>query len=255
MPLLFGVSDPGLLAAMFVVMFASAVLQTTTGFGFAILSAPIAATLIGGPAAVSTIIITGTAVDMLILVAGRHERLHPDMREVVVLGISSIPGLLLGAWLLATLPTRGLLLLVAAAVVLAVGYRLWARRQLGTGAPPLPRKWGVAAGFVSGALGTSTTLAGPPTVYYLTGRMNVPGRIRDTLVTLNLVRLPLSVIALLAAGAFEVIAGVGWLVLAVMAGFTVGTVLYRRLNPQRYETLVLGALVLAAITAVTAAFR
>ncbi|MGO2660602.1 sulfite exporter TauE/SafE family protein [Mycetocola reblochoni] len=250
---LLAIPEPGTTALLVLIMFASAVLQTTTGFGFAILSAPVLTAVFGGPEAVSTIIICGTAVDVLILLVRRTGSRRAAPREVAVLVLSSVPGLVLGAWLLSVLPQRALLLVVAAAVVLAVAHRVLQRRAP-RASRPVSWGWGAAAGFASGTLGTSTTLAGPPTVLYLTRRLSDPSSIRDTLVAVNLVRAPISVAALLAAGTFAVPAGIVWPALAACAGYLLGSRLFGRLDAARYESLVLSALVLAAAVAVASAF-
>lgn len=237
---------------MAALMLVSAVLQTATGFGFAILSAPLGALLLGAPEIVSTVMIVGTSVDLLILGVRREAR-SPRWDEVAILGVSSIPGLLLGAVLLATLPQRVLMLVIAAAVVLAVVLRLITTRKRAAEPQPVSRGWGAVAGLASGALGTSTTLAGPPTVLYLSRRPYGPSAVRDTLVALNLVRLPLSVAALVVSGAFVVVPGVGWMVLAALAGFGVGSRVFAGLDARRYEAVVLGVLLLAAVCAASAA--
>ncbi|MGO3885494.1 MAG: sulfite exporter TauE/SafE family protein [Mycetocola sp.] len=250
---LFALGDPALVATLVGIIFVSAILQTTTGFGFAILSAPILTAILGGPETVSLIIMCGTAVDILVLIARRQQRSAPDWSEAGVLVISSIPGLLCGAWLLTVIAPRALLIVVACAVILAVVHRLWSRVQTGRGGT-VGRGWGVVAGLTSGTLATSTTLAGPPTVLYLTRRMSDPGRLRDTLVLVNLLRLPISVGALVVTGSFQIPAGVAWPVLAACAGYLVGSVLFRRLNAQRYDVVVLAVLTLAAAVALTVAF-
>lgn len=197
-------------------------------------------------------IIVGTSVDLLILGVRREPR-TPRWDEVAILGVSSIPGLALGALMLATLPQRALMLVIAGAVVLAVVLRRLTARAGRSDPEPVSRRWGALAGLTSGALGTSTTLAGPPTVLYLSLRPYGPSAVRDTLVALNLVRLPLSLAALAISGTFVVAPGVGWMVLAALAGFAVGTRVFAGLDARRYEAVVLGVLLLAAACAATAA--
>lgn len=249
---LFGAPDLQLLVMMAGLMFFSSVLQTATGFGFAILSAPIGAALIGGPEIVTTILITGTAVDLLILLL-RREPPGPRWDEVGIIGLSSVPGLLVGAYLLAVLSQQTLLFVIAVAVVLAVGFRIRTTRTGGGKVPIASRRWGIMAGGLAGVLATSTTLAGPPIVYYLQHRPYSPTTTRDTLVMVNLVRLPISVIALLLGAVLVVLPGMGWLVLAALGGFFVGGAVFRRLDAQRYEALVLALLTLAAGTALVLA--
>jgi len=249
---LLAVPDPGLLMSLCLLMAVSSALQTATGFGFAILSAPLGAVLLDSPAAaVTTVMIVGTAVDLLILFLRRRPP-APRWDEVAVLGISSLPGLAFGAYLLVVLPRQLLMVIIATAVLVAIAFRVAARRGNQT-AEPASRRWGALAGLLSGALATSTTLGGPPTVYYLTHRPYGPSTVRDTLVALNLVRLPLSVAALAIGGVLVVIPGVGWLVLSALAGFFTGDRIFRALNPARYEVFVLALLCLAALVAVISA--
>lgn len=74
-----------LLLGLCALIFCSSVLQTTTGFGFAILSAPIGAALLGGPAAVGMVLIAGTVVDLLIL-SLRRRAPQPRWDEVASSG-------------------------------------------------------------------------------------------------------------------------------------------------------------------------
>lgn len=250
---LFAVTEPGLLVALCLLMAVSSALQTATGFGFAILSAPVGAVLLdSAAAAVSTVLVVGTAVDLLILFLRRRPP-APRWDEVAILGVSSLPGLALGAYLLVVLPQPVLMVIIAAAVMTAIGLRVAARRA-DRPAVAASRKWGAAAGLLSGALATSTTLGGPPTVYYLTHRPYGPSTVRDTLVALNLVRLPLSVVALAIGGVLVVIPGIAWLILSALLGFAVGDRVFRAMNPGRYEVFVLALLALAALVAVASAF-
>lgn len=170
-----------------------------------------------------------------------------------MLGISSLPGLALGAYLLVVLPQPLLMVIIAVAVMTVIGLRLGARR-VGRSPVVASRRWGAAAGLLSGALATSTSLAGPPTVYYLTHRPYGPSTVRDTLVTLNLVRLPLSVVALAVGGVLVLIPGIAWLILSALLGFAVGDRVFRAMNPGRYEAFVLAVLALAAMVAVASVF-
>jgi uncharacterized membrane protein YfcA len=248
---LFVSSDLRLLLALALLIMVSSVLQTVTGFGFAILSAPIGAALVGGPGAVGMVIIAGTAVDILILTL-RRRRPRPRWDEVGILGVSSLPGLALGAYLLMVLPQRLLLVLIAATVVVAVALRWSGLRAKKDGT--VSRRWGLLAGVLSGTLGTATTLGGPPTVLYLAHRPYDPSTVRDTMVTLNLVRLPLSLLALAAGDVLVVIPGIGWLVVAALAGYLIGQRLFARLDTTAFDKVVLILLLAAALTATAAAF-
>ena len=252
----FGVS-PDLLggetALIAAVLVFSAALQTSTGFGFALLSAPVLAVLVGPVEAVSTIVATGVVVDVLVLAADGR-RPQPRGRDVLSLGLWSVPGLVAGALLLRVLPNTVLQLVVAGAVLFAVGHRLRPRRARSAAAWPPERWWSAApAGLASGVLSTATTLGGPPVVLYLTRRPRPPRETRDTLVALSLVRLPLSVAALVLAGTWVRPPGLLVLWIAVVLGYVIGRWVFARMDLARYEQAVLGALAVAALVAVTTA--
>lgn len=121
---LFAITDPALLIALCLLMAVSSALQTATGFGFAILSAPVEAVLLDSPAAaVTTVMIVGTAVDLLILFLRRRPP-QPRWDELAVLGVSSLPGLALGAYLLVVLAQQLLMVIIAAAVLAAIAFRV-----------------------------------------------------------------------------------------------------------------------------------
>jgi uncharacterized membrane protein YfcA len=236
-----------LLGALFALIFVSAILQSLSGFGFALLSAPLLAATIGGAEAVSTIIITGTVCDVAIL-AMRRSMPRPVGREVWALAGWSVPGMLAGAWLLAWLPASGLQIFVACVVIGAVVLRLRSRER-GVVVRPV---WAVPAGLLSGALSTSTSLGGPPSVYYLVHRDLPPHAMRDTLVTVSLVRLPLSVASLVIAGTWQTYEHWLPLVGAALLGQLVGARAFHAFGSSRYERVVLCLLVVSALVSVAA---
>jgi uncharacterized protein len=236
-----------LFIALFALILVSGIVQSLSGFGFALLSAPLLAATIGGPQAISTIMITGTACDIAIL-AMRRSVPRPDAREVLTIAGWSAPGMLAGAWLLAALPALGLQIFVAATVIAAVVLRLRTRERQGI----VSNRWAIPAGLLSGAFSTSTSLGGPPTVYYLVHRGLKPHTMRDTLVTLSLVRLPLSVISLLVAGVWETYEYWPGLIAAALLGQYVGTQAFHRFGHSRYEHIVLGLLAVSALVSVAA---
>lgn len=204
--------------------------------------------------AVSTIVATDVVVDVLVLAADGR-RPQPQRRDVAILGLWSVPGLLLGALLLRLLPGTSLQVLVAATVLFAVASRLWLRRRRRTKPVEDRQPWWTAAsaGLASGVLSTATTLGGPPTVLYLTSRPRPPRQTRDTLVALSLLRLPFSVAALVIAGSWVTPPGLPLLWVAVALGYLIGRAVFARMDLARYERAVLVALVAAALTAVITA--
>ncbi len=125
---------------------AGAALQSATGFGFALVAAPILFALLGPQEAVSAGVLLALLLNGLTLAT---ERRRPAVlwRDAVVLVAWSLPGLALGALALRELPERPLSVLVALAVLAALGLRVRSRsrsrssarrRARGAGTPRSP---------------------------------------------------------------------------------------------------------------------
>jgi uncharacterized membrane protein YfcA len=226
------------------VLLVSASLQASTGFGFALLSAPLLSLVLGVAEAVTTITVVGAAVDGLALF-GNRTRPRPSPRDLRVLGLSAVPGLAVGAVLLVRLPSIALQAAIAGSVVLAVVHRIRSRRY--AGASRASRWWyAPAAGVAWGALTMATTAGGPPLLMYLMHRYRDPRTIRDTLLAANLLRLPLTLALLKVTGGWRPPRGIPLLIGAGICGWAVGKLVFRAMTPARYEMVVLILLVLTA---------
>lgn len=127
-------------------------LQASIGFGMGMFAAPVVAlvdpTLIPG-----TLIMLAAMVTLLVTMV---EREHIDLRGTGWALVGRVPGTLAGALLVATLPARGLALLLAGVVLGGVALASF-------GWAPRPRRQNlVLAGSASGLLGTATSIGGPP---------------------------------------------------------------------------------------------
>ncbi len=232
------------LAALAVLV--GAALQSATGFGFALVSAPILFALVGPSAAVTTGVLLALVVNLLTLAT---ERRRPAVltREAAALVAWSVPGLAAGALALRELPERPLSALVALAVLAALALRVRARTRV---LQLRPRRWHVPlAGAASGALATSTSLSGPPLVFCLLARGAAPLAMRDTLAAIFVAEALLAFPALVVSATFVVPAGIWALVGAALAGQLLGRRAFAWLHGERYE---LAVLVLLAVTALVA---
>lgn len=231
-----------------------AALQSATGFGFALVAAPLLFALLGPQEAVTAGVLLGLELNLMTLWSeGRWPRVL--RADAIALVAWSLPGLALGALALRLLADRLLSALVALAVLAALVLRVRAARRLPVVVRPA-RWWQPAlAGFGSGALATSTSLSGPPLVFYLLARGLSPAQMRDTLaavfVALSLVGAP----ALVATGTFDVPAGIGWLLAAGAVGQVAGRRAFAWLAGDRYETAVLVVLAATALVALAVSSR
>jgi uncharacterized membrane protein YfcA len=149
----------------------------------------------------------------------------------------------IGLWLLETASVRAMQIVISvtvavSAVLIGMGFRL---RHSGTGAE-------VAAGLLSGALGTSTGTSGPPIVICLQSRGLPAARLRATIASQFVATGWLSV-ALLAirghVGWDDVLMALAALPLLALA-WTLGAHSFQRLSQRHYDSLVVALLLTVA---------
>jgi uncharacterized membrane protein YfcA len=234
-------------AAAALALFLGAALQSATGFGFALVSAPILFALLGPKEAVTAGIVVAILLNSLTLAT---ERRRPQVlvRDAVALVAWSLPGLALGVIALREVPKQPLSVVVALAVLAGLALRIRSRRA---SAVARPRPWHVpVTGVTAGALGTSTSLNGPPLVFCLLARGAAPPQMRDTLAAIFLAEAVIGLPALLLSGTFTAPHSPEVLLLAGLAGQLVGRRAFGWLEGERYENVVLAVLALTAVVAV-----
>ena len=230
-------------------LFAGALLQSATGFGFALVSAPMLFALLGPREAVTAGVLVAMATNVLTL-AGERRRAEVRCGDAAVLLAWSLPGLALGALELGELSEHVVSGLVAVAVLGGLALRVLAGRSAVTACP---RAWHLpAAGVTGGALSTSTSLNGPPLVFCLLARGASPAQMRDTLAAIFLAHAVLGLPALLLTGTFALPHAVWLLLLAGLAGQLFGRRAFGRLRGEHYERAVLVVLGVTALTALAA---
>jgi len=233
---------------------AGAALQSSVGFGFALVAAPLLFAAASPAEAVGIMIVLGLEVGLLTLLTERR-RPQPVWRDVAAVVAWSLPGALAGVAVLRALDDLALQLLVTAGVLVALVVNLRAARR----APPppgsahAPPRWArPAAGLVSGALNTSTSTGGPPVVLLLMSRGLRPGVVRDTLTAAFLGFAPVSATALALTGTGDAVpdaAAVAALVPLTALGHVAGRPLFARLAAGRSYERVLTAVLLATVAA------
>jgi uncharacterized protein len=236
-----------------VAAFAGAFVQSTTGFGFALLLSPAAFAVMDPVEAVMALLVLGLALNLLVLFE-RGWPEHVDWRALAPMLVAALPGLAVGAVALTELSKEALQVGVGVAVIAAAMWQLRERRR--NRPPELPAAAGLAAGFVSGALTTSISVSGPPVVLWLEARRARPEEFRASLAaTFLALNLTGGAVLLGAEGSASLDAGtVAPLLGLVIAGYALGAMAFRRLNRERFYVLVLalvagtgGASVLAGL--------
>jgi uncharacterized membrane protein YfcA len=231
------------------IVFAAAFLGGVTGFGFALASAPLLL-LTGFP--LRFVVTANLALGGLtrLSVVYRFRR-HISTRRTLGMCAASVPGLYVGARVLATVPESAVKLL-AGCVVMATVVLL--ARSLDRPPPePIPGA-PLAAGFVGGVVGGSTSLTGVGPIVLLTRDKAAPTSFLADLAVYFVwtSTVGLSLLALERALAPEALytAVLLWLP-GALAGNLIGTVVGSRLPERLFRLVVLA--VLFAAGAVTAA--
>jgi uncharacterized protein len=241
------------LAAACAVMVGAA-LQSSVGFGFALVAAPLLFAAASPAQAVGLMIVLGLEIGLLTLLTERR-RPEPVWRDVATVVPWSLPGALAGVAVLRSLDDIALQLLVTAGVVgaLLVNLRAARRPPPAPGSAHEPRRWArPAAGLLAGALNTSTSTGGPPVVLLLLSRGLPPAVVRDTLTTAFVGFAPVSATALLLTSTGDAVpdaAALAALVPITAVGHVAGRPLFARLAAGRAYERVLTVVLLATIAA------
>jgi uncharacterized membrane protein YfcA len=139
-------------ALLCAVVVVGALLQVAIGFGLGMICAPVLAVV--EPSLVPIVnLVLACVVTSAVLV---QDGAHLDLRGTGWALVGRVPGTIAGAALVAVMSTRLLALLVSAMILFGAVASLWGFR-------PRPTRTAVAvAGAVSGLMGTSTSIGGPP---------------------------------------------------------------------------------------------
>jgi uncharacterized membrane protein YfcA len=236
-----------------------AALQSATGFGFSLISAPILFAAVGPLEAVGALTIVSVVTNLLTLgTEGRKP--VPARHELAVLLGWAVPGALVGVAVLRALSATALQVALTAGVLLTLLVRWWIGRRTAEREPvPHGPRWaGPVAGFVAGSLTTSTTTSGPPLITYLLGRGLEPASFRDTLSVCFLALGPIAAAALLVTGTTSAIPRLGLmaaLVPATVAGQIAGRPMFARLaGGGRYEPVVTVVLLISVVAGLVGTF-
>jgi uncharacterized protein len=224
-------------AAIAVTVVVASALQASIGFGIGMLAAPVVA-LVDPGLIPGTLIMVATLVTLMVVV---QERQEIDLHGTGWALAGRVPGTIAGALLLASLPERGLAIMLAG-VVLTGGV------VTSFGWIPLPRRRNVVlAGAASGVLGTATAIGGPPMA--LVWQRNAGPRLRGTMGGFFLVGSLMSLAALTATGAItrHTLAAFAVLIPAAVIGYALSRGLNRILDPKRLRWLAISASTVGAV--------
>jgi uncharacterized protein len=236
-------------------LLAGAALQSATGFGFALVSAPLLFAAAKPGEAVGLLIVLGLVVNLMTL-GTEGRRPQPLVRESLTMLAWAIPGVFVGALALHVLDKTALQVGVTIGVFATLAVRALARRRRAQG-PGEPPRWAApVTGFSSGVLTTSTNTSGPPVVLYMLARGATPVQTRDTLTVTFVGYALLGFAALLVSGTDGVIPpadALAALVPAVVIGHLAGRPVFARIAEDRYEPVLTAVLIATALAGLATA--
>ena len=237
------------LAAAIAIAFLAAMCMAVTGFGFALVMTPLLALIWDVKPTIASSVLLSTVALLPLLIEVRG---NASMSRVSVLLVGSLAGIPPGVFLLERLDAGALQVMVAATVIVASAL-LYFSPNLAGGEDTVRGR--LMAGFVSGSIGSSTSLSGPPIVLYLLGRESDVAAFRATLL---LFFLPGNVVTILAFALVGQITG-DVLVLSVAAlpaialGLMFGAWLRSHVQPERFRAVVVAVLIVTSLAVLASA--
>jgi uncharacterized protein len=241
-------------ALVAVIALVAAVVQASTGLGFALVLGPACFAVLDPKQAIVAITVLGLALNLLVLFAERRRPavVWPEVGPILA---AAVPGAVCGIFILRALPKATLQVVVGLAVIVAALLRAAGSRRAAATVPGDPRAR-LALGFATGTLTTSAGVNGPPMALWFTRRGMGPAQVRDSL---SAAFLGLGVIGALVLAPVLAVAGER-LDLATLAagmacvvlGHAIGSRAFARLEGRHYEPILLTLIVAAGAASVAA---
>jgi uncharacterized protein len=230
-----------------------ALVQSATGFGFALVLSPALFAVLDPYEAVTTMLLLGPPLNLLVLAdSGRGSA---QWRVLAPMLAAAIPGLALGVVALELLSKSTLQVLVGAAVVCVAGWQMRRRGISGSRRrPPDTVRGAGVAGVLSGVLTTSISVSGPPVVIWLEELGLRPAEFRASLAASFLFMNIAGGIAVVIAGGtgsvrLDVLAP---LLVLVLVGHALGLLAFRRIPGSAFSLVALALVMCAGVASLVA---
>jgi uncharacterized membrane protein YfcA len=230
-----------IIAAVIIVLLAGFV-RAITGFGFALITAPLLLFILDPKSVVVINVILGILTGVLLL---WHTRRHIDVKRALLMCGGSIFGIPIGTYLLSSLDPSIIKIIMAVliipfSIVLLIGHsHRFKQDSLGCG----------ISGFVSGAVGSSTSFSGPPVVLFLLNQGLVRERFVGTLTAYFLFCGVTSVIAFSFIGivTVDILVKVAILLPTSILGFYIGIRVLPKIDATLFRRIAASIVTAAAL--------
>lgn len=231
-----------------IVLMLSSFLHTITGFGFAIITAPLLALALEARETAMLIVTTSIIVMLFILRAAKNEG---SFKAILPIVGAAVVGAIPGAYIVTVISNDGLKLFIGIVLIVATA-AMWKDYFLHT----KNQKFIVSiVGIISGFLSTTTGVSGPPVILYY---LNAKAEANKDVFRGNLTRyfLLLNIVAFIISYASgNIKSGKLWLytLLAVPAlyiGFYLGERFFHRLNAELFKKICLAMVLFSSIAVI-----
>lgn len=231
------------MAKVLIVVFSAALVQSVVGFGYALLAAPILTLIMGPKEMVVFLLFSG-----LYLRVYMFYRVHKEvvLRDIKYLILGNILGIIPGIYILKVINVPmfklfiGVVLLISVALI---NFKLkWKSRSLTFD--------GLLFGFLSGFLGSSTSVSGPPIVMYMLNTFEEKSKLRTTMIAFFTFGTILTLTGLFIAGTFKPSAAFGLPIYSipfVMLAAKIGEKIFYRMNQEKFRKLIIFLILISAV--------
>ena len=162
------------------IIFVAGFTQGFTGFGSALIMLPLLTMLMGVKTVVPLVVLLGLCINVILLFQVHR---HIEWKRVHILLAASVPGIIFGVYILKTMSTSFLELVIAVLLIVFPSYLM----SKGVPEREIAPAWAWPVGFLSGVLGGSISTGGPPVIIYTAMQPWGKLSIKSTLVSFFLV--------------------------------------------------------------------
>lgn len=231
----------------FVIMIVSAFLQTVTGFGFAIMTAPLLALVLGAKLTIMITLVASLLVKIIILVRNGGAD-SGSFKDIWLLMVASLIAGIPGAYLLKVINNEALKLFIGV-VLLITGVIMWRNVKVKIKRDNLAK---VITGAISGFLGATTSVNGPPIVIYFVnaGAESNKNSFRGNLTRYFLLSNAASLVYAAFLGVFK-FSEVSWYMLlslpALLIGYLIGNKVFYKIDAKTFKQLTLSMIFISSV--------
>ncbi len=224
------------------IILAAGFTQGFTGFGSALIMLPLLTMLLGVKTVVPLVILLGLCINVILLPQVFR---YVDWKRIITLLTANVPGILVGVYILKTMST-GFLEMVIGVLLVAFPSYLMSR---GVPQREVARGWVWPVGFLSGVLGGSVGAGGPPVIIYTAMQPWGKHVIKSTLVGFFLLTSIVASVAQAAGGLVtrEVLSLFASGLSALVMGVFAGSYLFGRVDSDAYRKVLNVLLILLGV--------